>query len=111
MIQSLPSGSRQYVSIHLTTDTAGGNPFEGYRSEEYPMPPLRTAGISELFGEACRSLGYHPYPIPAAINSLPFDGRPACTYCGYNAFYGCHIGAKSTVDLNFIPAAQRTGNL
>jgi gluconate 2-dehydrogenase alpha chain len=90
---------------------AGGNPFEGYRSEEYPMPPLRTAGISELFGEACRSLGYHPYPIPAAINSIPFDGRPACTYCGYNAFYGCHIGAKSTVDLNFIPAAQRTGNL
>jgi gluconate 2-dehydrogenase alpha chain len=90
---------------------AGGNPFEGYRSEEYPMPPLRTAGISELFGEACRSLGYHPYPIPAAINSIPFDGRPACTYCGYNAFYGCHIGAKSTVDLNFVPAAQRTGNL
>ena len=90
---------------------AGGNPFEGYRSEDYPMPPLRTAGVSELFGEACRSLGYHPYPIPAAINSVPFDGRPACTYCGYNAFYGCHIGAKSTVDLNFIPAAQRTGNL
>jgi len=89
----------------------GGNPFEGYRSEDYPMPPLRTAGISELFGEACRSLGYHPYPIPAAINSVPYDGRPACTYCGYNAFYGCHIGAKSTVDLNFVPAAVRTGNL
>ena len=93
------------------TPVKGGNPFEGYRSEDYPMPPLRTAGISERFGDACRSMAYHPYPIPAGINSVPYDGRPACTYCGYNAFFGCHIGAKSTVDLNFVPRAEATGNL
>ncbi len=90
---------------------AGGNPFDGYRSEGYPLPPLRSAGLSELFGEAARRAGYHPYPVPAGINSVPFDGRPACTYCGFNAFFGCHIDAKSTVDLTFIPRAERTGNL
>lgn len=89
----------------------GGNPFEGYRSEAYPLPPLRTAGLSELFREASEAKGYHPYPIPAGINSVPHGGRPACTYCGYNAFFGCHIDAKSTVDLTFIPDALATGNL
>ncbi|HWA18612.1 MAG TPA: FAD-binding protein, partial [Devosia sp.] len=68
----------------------GGNPFEGYRSKDYPIPPLRTAGLSAAFGQACEELGYHPYPVPAGINSIPHDGRPACTYCGYNAFFGCH---------------------
>ncbi len=90
---------------------AGGNPFEGYRSGGYPLPPLRTAGLSELFAQAARQSGYHPYPVPAGINSVPFDGRPACTYCGFNAFFGCHIDAKSTVDLTFVPRAERTGNL
>lgn len=89
----------------------GGNPFEGFRSEDYPMPPLRTAGLSQRFADACRALGYHPYPVPAGINSVPHGGRPACTYCGYNAFFGCHIDAKSTVDLTFIPEALETGNL
>lgn len=89
----------------------GGNPFDGYRSEDYPLPPLRTAGLSQHFADACESLGYHPYPVPAGINSVPNGGRPACTYCGYNAFFGCHIDAKSTVDLTFIPEALRSGNL
>jgi gluconate 2-dehydrogenase alpha chain len=89
----------------------GGNPFEGFRSEGYPLPPLRTAGLSELFRQACEASGYHPYPVPAGINSIAYGGRPACTYCGYNAFFGCHNGAKSTVDLTFVPKAIETGNL
>ncbi|MBA3516535.1 MAG: GMC family oxidoreductase [Rhizobiales bacterium] len=89
----------------------GGNPYEGYRSEGYPLPPLRTAGLSELFRQTALAAGYHPYPVPAGINSVPFDGRPACTYCGFNAFYGCHIDAKSTVDLTFVKRALATGNL
>ena len=40
-----------------------------------------------------------------------YDGRPACTYCGFNAFFGCHIDAKSTVDLTFVRRALATGNL
>ena len=89
----------------------GGNPFEGFRSEGYLLPPLRTAGLSELFRRACEESGYHPYPVPAGINSVPHGGRPACTYCGYNAFFGCHNGAKSTVDLTFVPKGIETGNL
>jgi gluconate 2-dehydrogenase alpha chain len=49
----------------------GGNIFSGLYSEEYPNPPLKTAYYPKMFGEAAKSLGYHPFPIPAAMNSLP----------------------------------------
>src|SRR5580700_3445270 len=52
---------------------AGGtNPFEGHRSRDYPMPPLRTSGVSARAAQAMKSLGYHPFPQPAAINSVPW---------------------------------------
>src|ERR1035437_3793873 len=45
----------------------GGNVFEGWRSTEYPNPPTKTPYFSSMFREATKSLGYHPYPTPAAI--------------------------------------------
>ena len=47
---------------------AGGNPFEGPRSREFPNPPLRKSYGMSVFEEATRSLGYHPFPIPAAAD-------------------------------------------
>ena len=44
---------------------AGGNPFEGSRSGEYPNPPLPESLSGRLFRQASDALGYHPYPIPA----------------------------------------------
>jgi choline dehydrogenase-like flavoprotein len=70
------------------------NPFEPPRSAPYPMPP----GIDTLAGErvarAARQLGWHPYFTPHAINSRPYDGRPACAGCGFCGYYGCPILAK-----------------
>ena len=46
-----------------------GNPFEGPRKREYPMPPLRWTAFHEKMAAAAKSLGWHPFPGPAAINS------------------------------------------
>src|SRR5690349_11761634 len=46
-----------------------GNPFEAPRKREYPMPPLRWSAFLEKMADAARSLGWHPFPGPAAINS------------------------------------------
>jgi gluconate 2-dehydrogenase alpha chain len=89
----------------------GGNPFEGYRSRPFPLPPLRPAGLGQLFAEAARAAGYHPYSPPVGINSAPFDGRPACSYCGVCTGYGCYRDAKSSANLVFLPRALATGNL
>jgi gluconate 2-dehydrogenase alpha chain len=89
----------------------GGNPFEGPRSGEYPMPPLRRTGFSEMMAGAARDLGWSPYPHPAAINSVPYGGRPACTYCGSCTHNGCWVDAKGLVSVAGLPEAERSGNL
>ena len=90
---------------------AGANPFEGSRSNAYPLPPLRRSGWTELVADAARRLGLHPYPGPAAILSEPYRGQPGCTYCGFCNWNGCHADAKGSTCLNAIPRAEATGNL
>jgi gluconate 2-dehydrogenase alpha chain len=54
-----------------------GNVFEGARRREYPMPPLRGTGFTEMMAGAAKQLGWRPFPGPAAVTSRNYDGRPA----------------------------------
>ena len=90
---------------------ARSNPFEGPRSRPYPMPPLRRSGLCELMRDAALRLGWHPYPAPAAINSILYNGNSACTYCGFCENNGCYVGAKGSPDNTVLPRAMATGNL
>lgn len=90
----------------------GGNPFEGSRSEEYPTPPTKQPYFAVLFAEASKSLGHHPYPMPAATPSQMYtnpDGitRPACVYCGFCDRYGCMIGAKAQPTNTLLPVIEK----
>src|SRR6266853_1796423 len=51
----------------------GGNPFEAPRRRGYPMPPLRQTAGNKRFADACRRLGYHPFPQAAAIASVDYQ--------------------------------------
>jgi choline dehydrogenase-like flavoprotein len=73
---------------------ADGNPFAEWRSGPYPMPPGADMFGAVLTGAAATRLGYHPYRAPTGVNSVPYDGRPACNNCGFCAYYGCPIEAK-----------------
>ena len=88
-----------------------GNIFEGPRQREYPMPHLRTCDYLELMKKAARSLGWNPFHRPAAINSVPYNGRGACGYHGYCDRGGCHLQAKNSTCFSTIPKAQATKNL
>ncbi|HWH19991.1 MAG TPA: GMC family oxidoreductase [Solirubrobacterales bacterium] len=88
-----------------------GNFFEAERAAPYPMPLLRRAGYEKLMGEAAGRLGWHPFTAPAAVNSVEYDGRPACTYCGFCQYNGCHCDAKGATSLNVIATAEATGRL
>ncbi|MEW6439734.1 MAG: GMC family oxidoreductase [bacterium] len=89
---------------------AGVNPFEEPRSSPYPMPPGYPKYHSVLLAEAARSLGYHPYPTPIAINSVAYRGRPACTNCGFCGNHGCAVNAKGSTAVTAIRDALLTGN-
>jgi gluconate 2-dehydrogenase alpha chain len=94
----------------------GGNIFEGWRSAEYPNPPVKIPYFSGLFRDAAIALGYHPYPIPAATISRVYtnpDGiaRPGCTYCGFCERFGCMIGAKAQPTNTLLPVIQKRKNV
>jgi gluconate 2-dehydrogenase alpha chain len=88
-----------------------GNVYEGPRQREYPMPPLRSTGFTELMAGAARQLGWKPFRPPAAINSEEHRGRPACVFHGYCGRGGCHISAKNSTAVTTIPEALKTKNL
>ena len=88
-----------------------GNIFEGVRSRQYPMPPLRGTGFTEMMSDAGRRLGWNPFPGPAAINTQVYDDRAPCLYHGFCDRGGCHVEAKNSTAVSTIPKAQKTGNL
>ena len=93
----------------------GGNPFEAPRAREYPLPPLTPILASEMFAEAAKNNGYHPFPRPSANASRAYtnpDGSKfgACQYCGYCQRFGCEANAKGSPHITVIPIAMRNPN-
>src|SRR6516164_9534676 len=89
---------------------ADGNVFEAPRRRDYPLPPLQADQAGANFDAAAKKLGYHPFSTPRAILSQPYNGRPACTYCGFCQAFGCHVGAKSSILVTKLPEADKTNN-
>ncbi|HEY6822771.1 MAG TPA: GMC family oxidoreductase [Burkholderiales bacterium] len=90
----------------------GGNPFEAPRAREYPLPPLTPLLASEMFSNATRALGFHPFPRPSANASRAYtnpDGSRfgACQYCGFCQRFGCEANAKGSPHVTVIPIALR----
>ena len=94
---------------------AGGNVFEGPRSREYPNPPLKMTYGPSLFGEAASSLGYHPFPHPAANMSRAYTNPlgvqlAQCTYCGFCEKFGCGNDSKASPQTTILPALMPRPN-
>jgi gluconate 2-dehydrogenase alpha chain len=94
---------------------AGGNPFEGWRSSEYPTPPLKQTYGPTLFAEAARKTGHSPFPQPASnmseayVNPLGMK-LGQCTYCGFCERFGCGNYSKSSPQTCVLPALLRFPN-
>ncbi|MFC3124630.1 GMC family oxidoreductase [Pseudoroseomonas globiformis] len=93
----------------------GGNPFEGWRSDEYPTKPLRPNLAQIKFKKAAEELGLHPFPLPSANISEaytnPYGVRLApCTYCGFCEWFGCANYSKSSPQTCVLPALMRHTN-
>ena len=87
---------------------AGANPFEPPRSKPYPMPPLPHNIESSMLARAATRLKWHPFPIPMAINSVAYQGRPACIGCPHCVGFACEVNAKNATSVNVIPRAVAT---
>ena len=84
------------------------NPFAAWRSGPFPMPPGPDMYGAVLSMAAAERAGLHPYRCPSGVNSVPYDGRPACNNCGFCGQYGCPIEAKGD-PVALLRRAMRTG--
>jgi gluconate 2-dehydrogenase alpha chain len=93
----------------------GGNPFEAPRRNEYPQKPLEITEAGLIFKAATESMGYHPFPTPAANSSGAYtnpDGQKLgqCQYCGHCERFICEAQAKSSPEVLLYPMlSQRKG--
>jgi gluconate 2-dehydrogenase alpha chain len=90
---------------------SGGNPFEGPRSNHYPNKPIKAGLGPAMFGEAARSLGYHPFPAPVATSSAPYTNPEGmtlgrCEYCGHCNRTACESNAKASPNITLMPALR-----
>jgi gluconate 2-dehydrogenase alpha chain len=88
----------------------GANPFESPRSAPFPMPPGAMMYGSTLVGQGLTSLGYTMFPYPMSVNSIPYDGRPACVDCGFCSSYPCPTNAKGSTAVTALRKALLSGN-
>ncbi|MBK0122628.1 GMC family oxidoreductase [Pantoea sp. S61] len=93
----------------------GGNPYEGNRSSEYPLPALESMRLTDIFAEGAKKIGLKPFMVPAGqasrayVNPLGVRMGP-CTYCGYCLYYGCGNFSKSSPNACVIPALMQREN-
>jgi gluconate 2-dehydrogenase alpha chain len=81
------------------------------RSKGFPMPPMRPFRMGEFYKEATKKLGLHAHPVPVGLNTVPYRGRPATTYCAWSNGFGSYTGDKWDPSLTSVPEALATGNL
>src|ERR671911_1409632 len=101
-----------YTTVEYLIGVAGNNdnPFV-WRSKPYPLPSLRPFRTSEIFSKATKEMGLHPYPTPVAVNSEPYNGYPATTYCAWSGGFGPFNDERWHPGLTSVPEALATGNL
>lgn len=95
-----------YDLVKDMLDAVPLTPPEGRR-----MPPK-----TEAFLTAAEKAGKKPKLVDIAVYTGPDRKSPhgsniqsACVYSG-NCLFGCHVHAKNTLDLNYIPLAEENGS-
>ncbi|HXH31920.1 MAG TPA: GMC family oxidoreductase [Bacteriovoracaceae bacterium] len=88
-------------------------PWGAKRRKSYPLAPLPLNTPARLMEKACGSIGIKTSAAANAALSSPYyqkgvGMRPACTNRGY-CQVGCNTGAKSSMDVTYIPHAVLNG--
>ncbi len=99
-----------YDQVQEDVGLSGDAEAEVWRpaGDPYPMPPLGLFNQAKLIAGGFSKLGLRTAPLPMAINSIPYKGRPACVQDGW-CDAGCPILALANPLAVYLPIAQRAG--
>ncbi len=93
---------------HMGVSGMGGDPAYPPGGEDPPLPPLPIGKGGLRVARAHTKLGWHWWPEPNSILSVPYDGRRPCVQRG-TCQQGCNEGAKASTDLTHWPKAIALG--
>jgi choline dehydrogenase-like flavoprotein len=79
------------------------------RAKGYPMPPLPLNRQGAVLRRGANALGWPTLAVPLLINSVPYNGRPACVNCQHCVGFGCPVDAKNGTQNTMIARARATG--
>jgi choline dehydrogenase-like flavoprotein len=77
-------------------------------ADDPPLPPLPVGEAGLRVARAQDRLGWHWWPHPCSIASVPYEGRHPCVRRGTCA-QGCNEGAKASTDLTHFPPFLAAG--
>ena len=78
--------------------------------KDYPMPPLDLPKKSQVLKGGLDALGWDMMRLPRLINSVPYNGRPACVRCQHCVGFACPVDAKNGTQNTMITRALDSGN-
>jgi choline dehydrogenase-like flavoprotein len=87
-----------------------GTPLHGPRKRGLPMPPLPVNKEFTILEPAAKRLGLHPFHLPMARNSVPYNDRGPCMRCRWCCGFACEADAKNGSQNTVLPQALATGN-
>jgi len=99
-----------YDAVQAEVGLSGDAAAEVWRppGAPYPMPPLVVFNQARIVERGFAKLGLRTSPLPLAINSVGFKGRPPCIYDGW-CDAGCPIGALVNPLVVHLPEARAAG--
>ena len=100
-----------YTLAEYEVGVCGSDPGSPRRSRPYPMPPVPRAEWGRRLSTAAQALGWGTVAVPLAVNSVPYDGRPACGACRECVGFACRVDAKNGSHNTVLARAAATGNL
>jgi choline dehydrogenase-like flavoprotein len=76
--------------------------------EAYPMPPMKTFRNGDIWLKGFEASGIPMVHAPVGMNSVEYNGRPACLYDGW-CHVGCPIGALANPQVTYLGDARSAG--
>ena len=74
--------------------------------EPYPLPPITVGQHGKSLARGFEALGMHTAPLPLAVLSQPYQGRPPCIRDGW-CDAGCPTGALANPLVTYLPRATK----
>lgn len=99
-----------YDKVQEKVGVSGDHTREPWRpaGAPYPLPPLPQFKQAEVLASGFQKIGLRTGPMPLAVLTRPYKGRPACIYDGW-CDAGCPTGALANPLVTDLPAAVKAG--